>query len=185
MLRPGSLLSRTLALVLMLGAVLTLYDFALQPLLAAHSRTRTTIEQTTALLQRYQSLAGQRTRLADQVNGYERIVAGASSFLPGGDDVVAAAALQERAKSVIERAHGELRSTQVLPAQTVETGAPMRLIALKIQFMIDIDGLRDVLYELETSDPFLFVEELVIQRHDAPDSHSPLQVSIAIEGYIN
>ena len=40
MIRPGSILSRGLALVLMLGAVLTFYDFALLPLLAAHSWAR-------------------------------------------------------------------------------------------------------------------------------------------------
>ena len=111
MLRSGSLLSRSLALVLMLGATLTLYEFALLPLIAAHSQARTTIEQTKALLQRYQALAEQRTRLSDQVSAYERVVADADSYVPGGNDVVAAAALQDRVKSVIERAHGELRST--------------------------------------------------------------------------
>ena len=183
--QPGSLLSRSLALALMLGAALTLYEFALLPLLAAHSRARTTIEQTTALLQRYHALVEQRARLADQVSAYERIVADADSYLPGGNDVVAAAALQERVKSAIESAHGELRSTQVLPPQTVETDASVRLIVLKFHFIIDINGLRDVLYALETGNPYLFIEELGIQRHDATNSDSALDVSITVEGYAN
>jgi general secretion pathway protein M len=183
MLRSGSLLSRSLALVLMLGAAFTIYNFALLPLLAAHRGARTTIEQTTALLRRYQALAEQRTRLADQVSDYARIVAEANSFLPGQNDVIAAAALQERAKSVIERAHGELRSTQLLPAHTVETAPPVRLIALKIHFIIDINYLRAVLYALETGNPYLFIDELRIQQHEAPDSDSALDVTITIEGY--
>jgi hypothetical protein len=185
MLRSGSLLSRSLALVLMLGATVTLYEFALMPVIGAHSRARAKIEQTNALLQRYHALAEQRTRLADQISAYERIVADTDAYLPGRNDIEAAAALQEWVKSAIEGAHGELRSTQVLPAQAVETKAPLRLIALRIEFKIDINGLQNVLYALETSDPYLFIEKLGIQRHDAPDPGSALDVSLTIEGYAN
>lgn len=185
MLRPGSLLSRGLALVLMLGAALGLYEFALLPLITAHARAGTTTEQRKALLQRYHALAEQRARLAEQVSAYERVVADGDSYLTGRNDVLAAAALHERVGSVIERAHGELRSTQVLPAQAAKTGVPVRLIALKIRFVIDINGLRDVLYELETGDPDLFIEELSIQRHEASNPESPLDVSLTIGGYTN
>lgn len=185
MLRRGSLLSRSLALVLMLGATLGLYEFALLPLLTAHWQARTTIEQTQALLQRYHALAAKRTHLAKQVSAYERVAADANGYLTERNDVLAAAALQERVGSVIERAHGELRSTQVLPAQAVKTGVPVRLIALKIRFVVDINGLRDVLYELETGGPYLFIEELNIQRHDPANSELALDVSFTIVGYAN
>jgi general secretion pathway protein M len=184
-LQPGSLLSRSLALVLMLGATLALYEFALLPLIAAHSRARTTIEQTKALLQRYHALAEERAWLADQVSASDRIIADSDSYLTGPNDILAAAALQERSESVIERARGELRSIHVLPAQAVKTAVPVRLIALKIQFIIDSNGLRDVLYELETGNPYLFILELRIQRHDRPNTEPRLDVSLTVEGYTN
>ena len=139
MLRPGSLLNRGLALVVTLGATLGLYEFAVLPLITAHAGARATIDQATALLQRYHALGEQRARLADQVSENERFVADSGSYLAGRSDVLAAAALYERVGSVLERADGELRSTQVLPAQAAKTGVPLRLTALKIRFIIDID----------------------------------------------
>ena len=183
MLRPGSLLSRGLALVVTLGATLGLYEFAVLPLITAHAGTRATIDQATALLQRYHALGEQRARLADQVSENERFVADSGSYLAGRSDVLAAAALYERVGSVLERADGELRSTQVLPAQAAKTGVPLRLTALKIRFIIDIDGLRDALYELETGKPYLFIEELSIQRPDTSNPVSALDVSLTIGGY--
>lgn len=190
MLRPGSLLSRSLAVALLLAALLGAYQLIFMPVLAAWQQTESTIGQAQALLQRYRALAEQRAQLAERVSAQEEAAETVSGYLTGPSDALAAAALQDRVKSVIERAEGELRSTQILPAQAVEIGVPARRTALRIQFGISVEGLQEVLYELETGEPYLFIDDLNIRerrvrrRRNAPETDPVLDVSVEISGYV-
>ena len=62
MLQPGSLLSRTLALVLLGVALLGAYRLIAAPLLTAYQDGETSIEQAKELLQRYEALAREIAR---------------------------------------------------------------------------------------------------------------------------
>jgi general secretion pathway protein M len=190
MLRPGSLLSRSLALALLLAALFGAYQLILLPVIAAWREAESTIEQAQTLLQRYRALAEQRVQLAERVSAQEDLAASASGYLSGPSDALAAAALQDRVKSVIEGAEGELRSTQILPAKALESGVPVRRTALRIQFAVSVEGLQEVLYELETGEPYLFIDDLNIReqrvrrRRNAPDPEPMLDVSIEVSGYV-
>ena len=190
MLRPGSLLSRSLALALLLAALLGAYQLVLLPVLAAWRQTESEIEQAQTLLARYRALAEQRAQLAERVRAQEEAAETVAGYLTGPSDALAAAALQDRVKSVIERAEGELRSTQILPAQAVETGVSARRTAVRIQFGVSVEGLQEVLYELETGEPYLFVDDLSIRerrvrrRRNAPETEAVLDVSVEISGYV-
>jgi hypothetical protein len=63
-------------------------------------------------------------------------------------------------------------------------------LALGIAMRIDIDGLRDVLHAIETSQPLLFVDDIAIRtpdnaaRENAADSLVPLEVTMQVSSFL-
>ena len=80
MLQPGSLLSRTLALVLLGVALLGAYRLVAAPLLTAYQDGETSIEQAKELLQRYEALAEQRSLLADHLDKQQKRAGSAANW---------------------------------------------------------------------------------------------------------
>jgi general secretion pathway protein M len=191
MLQPGSLLSRTLAVVLLGAALLGGARLVVAPLLAAWRDAAAEIEQAEFLLQRYRALAAQRPAMAEQLEEQQKLAATAAGYLQGPSDALAAAQLQDRVKTVVEGAGGELRSTQILAATPVEIDPTIRRTALRVQFVVTIAGLAETLYELETGQPYLLIDELTVReqrtrsrRRDEPETEAQLDVSLELSGYL-
>jgi general secretion pathway protein M len=190
MLRRGSLASRALALALLGLLLLTGYTFVVAPVVAAYRDTGQAIQEAQDLLQRYRALAGERTQLSDELAELEERAARAGGYLQGSTDALAAVELQDRVRRIIERAGGQLQSTQILPASAIDATAAVRRAALRIQLEIAIKGLQDVLYELESGQPYLFVNELDVRqrrtrrRAGEPAEEPVLDVSFEVFGYV-
>lgn len=190
MLAPGSLLSRTVALLLLAGAVLAGYQFVVAPVVAAYRDSDEAIERNQALLQRYLRLAAERPALDEMVAEQEALVADAAGYLQGGSEALAAAELQNRVKELVENAGGTLHSTQNLRSSD-DDDAPARRATVRVRFSVDIEGLAQVLYELETGEPYLFVEEVTIRelrerrrRRNEPEPGPMLDVGLDVYGYL-
>jgi general secretion pathway protein M len=190
MLQPGSLLSRTLAVVLLGIALLGAYRLVIAPLVTAYRDGQSRIEQAKELLQRYEALAEQRSLLADRLAEEQERAASAAGYLTGPSDALAAAELQDRVKSVVEGAGGELRSTQILPAEELEADLGFRRTTLRVHFVVTIDGLEETLYELETGQPYLIIDEVTVRqerarrRRNEPQAQPMLDVSLELFGYV-
>ena len=67
---------------------------------------------------------------------------------------------------------------------------PVRRATLRIQFGIDIKGLQKVLYQLETGQPYLFVDQLTVRqqrvrrRSKELEQEPVLDVSFEVFGYV-
>ena len=83
-----------------------------------------------------------------------------------------------------------MRSTQILPAKAIEGDAGIRRAALRVQFAVTIAGLQETLYELESGQPYLFVDQLTVRqqrmrRRSAEAEQEPvLDVSFEVFGYV-
>jgi general secretion pathway protein M len=190
MLQPGSLLSRTLAVVLLGVALLGAWRLIIAPLVIAYRDGQSRIEQAKELLQRYETLAEQRSLLADRLAEQQEQAASAAGYLTGPSDALAAAELQDRVKSVVEGADGELRSTQILPAEELEADLGFRRTTLRVHFVVTIEGLEETLYELETGQPYLIIDDVTVRqerarrrRNQTPDQPR-LDVSLELFGYV-
>jgi general secretion pathway protein M len=190
MLQPGSVLSRTLAVALLGIALLGAYRLIVAPLLTAYRDGEARIEQAKDLLQRYEALAEQRSLLADRLAEQQERAESAAGYLQGPSDALAAAQLQDRVKSVVEAAGGELRSTQILPAEPLEEDLGFRRATLRIHFVGTIEGLEETLFELETGLPYLLIDDLTVRqervrrRRDEPQGQPMLDVSLELFGYV-
>ena len=190
MLRRGSLLSRTLAVGLLGGVLLAAYGLVIAPVIAAYQEVSREIEESQQLLQGYRSLASQSPELSGRLSDLEQQAAKVGGYLKGSSDALAAAELQDHARAVIEGAGGNLRSTQILPASAVDSKVPVRRATLRIQLGVDIKGLQKVLYQLETGQPYLFVDQLTVQQQrirrgsKEPEQEPVLDVSFEVFGYV-
>lgn len=78
-------------------------------------------------------------------------------------ETLAAASLQERVKELVNRHGGELVSTRVLPLQQQQE---FTRVGVNVQMRGSVDALRNILYELETGEPMLIVDDFLIQAID-------------------
>ena len=191
MLQPGSALSRTFAVVLLGLALVAAYRLIVAPLALAYQNGEARIEQLEGLLQRYEALAEQQPLLADHFDEQRELAAAAAGYLTGPSDALAAAELQDRVRSVVEVAGGELRSTQILPAQPLDGDLGFRRTTLRVQFVVAIEGLETTLYELETGQPFLIIDRVTVRQErvsrpgrNAPAREPMLDVRLELFGYL-
>lgn len=192
MLRPGSPLSRCLAVLLVLVVLYAGHRLLVMPIVSAYRAAAASIEQSTRLLDRYRALAGQRAELATLVEDYESAARDGSAYLEGSNHALATATLQDKVSLTIADAGGELRSTRVLPAEPVEAVAGISAAGLRLDLSIDIAGLEAMLYRIETGEPYLFIDQITIRERrrrsrnprGQPDSKPELDVSLTVHGYV-
>jgi general secretion pathway protein M len=191
MLRPGSPVSRLLALALLAAVPVLAYLLVVEPVIAAYRNAGAAIAQGQRLLQSYRERAEQRPQLAQLLAAEEERVADVTGYLAAVDDALAAVELQDRMKAVVEATGGQLRSAQSLKVEPVDGIEGVRRAALKVRFTADIDSLATILYELETGEPYLFVDALSIReprrqrrRRDEPEAAPQLDVVVDLYGYV-
>jgi general secretion pathway protein M len=190
MLRPGSLLARALALALLAAAVAGGYLLVALPVVHAYRDTGAAIEQAEDLLQRQRALAAQRPSLVARIEEEKAQADAVAGYLQGPSDALAAAQLQDRLRAVVEAAGGELRSTRILPAVAVEASPGTRRAALQVQMIVTIAGLAEILYGLESGQPYVLIDELSVRnqrerrRRGEPESEPMLDVSLRLSGFV-
>jgi general secretion pathway protein M len=191
MLRPGSALSRLLALALLVAVPVFGYLLVIEPVIAAYRDAGQTIARAQELLQSYRERAEQRPQLARLLASAAERADTVTGYLEAVDDALAAAELQDRVKGVVESGGGALRSAQSLEVEPVEAVAGVRRAGLKVRFTADIESLATILYDLETGEPYLFVEALSIReprrqrrRRDEPEQAPELDVVVDLYGYM-
>jgi general secretion pathway protein M len=193
MLQPGSLLSRMLALGLLAAALLGSYLLVVVPLLSTYQNSAAAIEQAENLLQRQQALAAQQPQLIERLEEEREQADAVAGYLQGPSDALAAAQLQDRVKAVVEASGGELRSTRILPAESIEASPGTRRTALRVQIIVSTEGLAEILYDLEAGQPYVLIDELSVRsQHERrrrrnqsdADGDTVLDVSLELSGFV-
>jgi general secretion pathway protein M len=191
MLRPGSPLSRLLALALLAAVPVLGYGLVIEPVIAAYRSAGEAVARAQELLQSYRERAEQRPQLAQLLAAATEQADTVTGYLEAVDGALAAAELQDRVKGVVESAGGALRSAQSLNVEPVEAAAGVRRAGLRVRFATDIESLAAILYDLETGEPYLFVEGLSIReprqqrrRSDEPEQAPQLDVVVDLYAYM-
>lgn len=101
-----------------------------------------------------------------------------AQFLGGDRLTVAAAELQRRIASEVTKAGGAVVSSRVERSANPEAGRDLRLA---VEFEIAQGDLQALLYRLESSTPFVFVEKLALRsRTDAPETAAQPRLRVAL-----
>lgn len=151
--------SKSLALALLaLAFGLAILTVAV-PVVLAHRHYDAAIEQLTDRMERYSRIMAMT---ADLKAGLEQVKVrdGRKFYLKNSAPALAAAEIQEFAKTVIEANSGKLVSMQIIPHK--DDGG-YRQIGVNLQFSGSIVSIQKILYALETRQPYLFVDNLSIR----------------------
>jgi general secretion pathway protein M len=164
-----------------LGYVALLMGFAVVTWLALASLAGDYAEYTAA--------ADMLDRIEGRKPGASGLASGAdksgSPFLEGRTVTIAGAALQQRVVGAVTEAGGNVLSTQVdLQGSETKQG----YVSLSANLEIGQSNLQQLLYDLETGMPFLFIDQLVVQmvetagRMDSATETPRMRVQIDVSG---
>jgi general secretion pathway protein M len=185
-------LRRTLAITILLALVSVVLSGIIQPLLDDYRRAKASVDRLEAAIQRSQTADRDVTRVQAELAALKKRQASAGGFLQGTNESIAAAQLQHRLKTSVESAKGEVRSTQNLPSRD---DGNFRRITVRAQISLGMAGLQRAFYDLESSAPFLFLDNIIIRARSVPQDRNKaaqepviqdpvLEVSFDLSGYM-
>jgi len=153
-------LSRVFALTILVALLSFIYIGLVQPLWDHYSEARNSRAELQSALARASQTGRALGELQAELRRLkERGVSGAGT-IQSPNEPLAAAELQNRVKSSVEGARGELRSTQILPSH--EEGVFQR-ISIRGQIAVNLAALQRIFYEFESASPLLFLDNVDIR----------------------
>jgi hypothetical protein len=176
------LLSKGLALAILVAAVLLAFMLVVEPLMTRSTELQEQIEAERALLGRMRSAPPPGSKTGTPATK----VAGdiGEIFLPGASDPLRLAFLQSRLGKVANDEGAILKSVRNLPGREREG---LRLLGVEAQMTASIGQLQRILFALETDQPHLFVETIQITpppllSQGNPDAGQNLEVRLGLFG---
>jgi general secretion pathway protein M len=178
--------SRALALGILAALLLLAFFGFVSPLIDAYRQASSSVEQYRAALEHTRHAGNDLAGLRAELARLKEHQASAVGFMQSSNPSLAAAELQNRIKSSVEAARGELRSTQILPARDDGT---FRRISIRGQIAVNTAALQRVFYDLESASPFLFLDNVEIRARPArratgPEDDPVLEVRFDLYGYM-
>ena len=179
-------LSRMLALALLAAVIAIPVLTVVVPLREDYAATTARIAENRLALDRYRRIALRLPRQRVELAALRERQAKQDGFLAGDNETLIGAELQNRVKTVVETAQGELRSTQVLPPR--DDGG-YRQIPVRVEMTGDLPVVQAILYRLEAATPVLFLDDVELRGHpmdrrDGSDEDPPLDLSFEVYGYV-
>lgn len=180
-------LSRALALTILIVLLWFVYSGLVQPLLDHYAEARNSGEQLESVLARARQAGRTLSDLQTELTRLKGHGVSGAGTIQSANESLAAAELQNRIKSSVEAARGELRSTQILPSR--EEGVFQR-ISIRGQISGNLEALQRIFYEFESTSPLLFLDNVDIrvrpvrQQNEAPTDNPVLDVRFDLYGYI-
>jgi len=149
--------SRLLAFALLLAAIGGLYYGIIGPIHDNYAATQASIEQLQDTLLRYRRAARELAPRQTELAALRQRQSAQDGFLQGSNDTLVAAQIQNQIKMLADSNHGELRSTQVLPAQDE---GKLRRITVRGQLSTTLPSALRIFYGLESTSPMLFLDNV-------------------------
>ena len=178
---------RLLAVALLVLVLIGLWSLLIQPLAARHAANEAQILQSRELLARYQAIIGSEERLLRELEALQEAESTSGGLLATDNPSVGSAEIQKQLKDFVTESGGALKSTAILP--TEERSAFQR-IAVRLNVICDTPALQELLYSIESANPYLFVDNLDVRTRNArrrqrdQPAVDQLQVRLDVSGYI-
>ena len=150
--------------ILLLGLICA-YFLLVYPALAKRTEMNETFSDLEFQYNRFASSIREKEGIQTELESLRNSGMDQSQFLQENSSALAAAELQSRIKSLIENNSSDLVSTQVTP-NNAEEAFPM--ITIKVHMRSSIDSMKEIVYQLETDEIVLLIDNLYIQARSQP-----------------
>lgn len=151
--------SRMLAIALLLSILSLVVLAVAAPVVLLHRHYDQALESLVDHLTRYSRVVGMRPEIESQLK-LTQAKQVPRFYLKNSGPSLAAAEIQDIAKVVIEQHGAKLTSMQVLPHKD-ENG--YRQVTVNVQLTGNFQSLHEVIYELENTQPYLFIDNASIR----------------------
>ena len=179
------LVSRLLALGLLVAVIAVAWIVGVEPIRAAFDTQEARIERSAELLARYRRALENEADLQAEIEGLRKSDGSPDPFLKGASTQIIAANLQNQIKALVAGEPGDIRSIQVLP-ETEEAG--FEKIGLRVTLTAAIPTMQKIFYDIESSVPALFIDNLdvrtnVRRRRRNQEATNRMQIRFDVFGY--
>jgi general secretion pathway protein M len=157
---PTGIRGQLVAIALLLIVLLLAYQFVALPAFSAYEARQESIADTQRAVRRYRQLLAQAPALEAFSERFRSQSPLAALLLPGDNPALSGAALQQRLQDLARQYDVRVLSLRIRPAE--EDGRFER-VGVEVRMQSDMTGLRDLLYEIEQSTPYLFVDSLAVR----------------------
>lgn len=185
--RLHPMISRLLAVTLLVSSAGAIHLLVVQPLQQRSADLEDSIALSENLLERLVQQPGDPKALMRQRDALTHAKPQPMGLLRGNNEPIAGAFVQSFLTAAIEGRGGTIRSIQVLP---VRPENDLRRVSARAQLRITSTGLRDLLHRIEGAQPYLFVDNLDIRANQQTGNKQvehedvPLLVRFDIYGYM-
>lgn len=159
------LVSRLAAVALLVALLAFGWLVAVEPVVAELRDARARIEQARELLGRYEAINAGRADLEAELTRWREEVLPESGLFPADDPAVVAAELQSSVSGIVKRNQGDLLSIQILRGQQE---GPLQTAPVRVQFSAELEAVMDIVYDLESARPYLFIDNLQVRTGRVP-----------------
>ncbi len=156
----GKKQQRRLAIGILAGAIIAVLIVTAGPVWSANASRQAALDDAHERLQRYQQISTRDRELLPQYQALLQKQRSAGNHLRSETSAVAGAELQRLVKTITGRNQAQILSTQLLPVS--EEQGFLR-VALKVRLRGDVQAILQSLYEIETDDIYLFVDEVALR----------------------
>jgi general secretion pathway protein M len=174
--------SRAAALAIAVLAMVTVLALILAPWWGLKLRYDSALEDAVTRLERYSRIAGMQEGLQKRAQEVKALDT-ARHFLKSASPALAAAELQDLAKTVIESNGGKINSIQIL--QHKDEGG-YRQIAVTLQLAAPQSVVKGMMHAIESMQPYLFIDNLAMRSPSGNQNRVPeadLNIQFDLTGY--
>lgn len=172
----------TVILMLVIGLVVTQL---ILPAFQKRSENRETVKELHNTINHYYKLVSEKERLKRRIESMRSVSKAQDGFLSTKVPSLAAADMQRQIISMVEDLDGQIISTQT---ENKSVDDIYERVSLNVRIKIVLSGLQDLLYRIESNAPYLFVDEIRINkdRRSAFDqtTDNDLNIYLKISGYM-
>jgi len=178
---------RAVALALALGLGLLVTVVGVLPFVDSVRETDEALEYDREIIARLSRSTAHSGSFATQIDVLVARLNESGLYIRADTEPLAAASVQEHLKSAVGLHGGELRSVQSLPSLQEDS---LTRIGLRVVMTAPIGPMIRVLHELETGEPYLFVDELQVKsttrrrKRTEEASTSVISVRFDVYGYL-
>lgn len=155
---------RRLAVGILAAAVAAVLLVTAGPLWLANSSRQASLDDAYERLQRYQQIAARDAELLPQYEAQLQKQRQAGNHLRSETSAVAGAELQRIVKTITSANQAQIMSTQLLPVS--EQNGFLR-VALKVRLRGELPAILRSLYDLETDEVYMFVDDIMLRDNMA------------------
>lgn len=158
----NSILSRSLAVTILLVLVLAVLSVGVAPLVSRYNDDLELVRTSARQIAQFEALIHNGPDVDRQLREMRGAAGQAVQLLEGDSNAIIGAALQDRVRKAISEASGGQRSAQMLPpqeiAEQVQTG-------VKVVATVRASKLVDLLNNLETGSPTILLDNISIRTN--------------------